>query len=99
MAITLPKKFSFSIQSIPWRWIILGATILGCGYMGQQLYIHGLDKPISDATIRGQQLRLSADALQSVVSSLDTYHAAPTTTQTLTNDPLTAEKPTTTTTP
>lgn len=97
MAIKL--KLPFSLQSIPWKWLVLGITLVGCGFMGQQLYTHGLDHPISDATIRSQQLRLSTDALEQVTSSLEKYHTTPPATPNLSTDPFALEKTTNTPTP
>lgn len=96
MAITLKIH---TPKNIPWTIIVLIATCLGVGAISWQLWVHGLDRPISDATIRSQQLRLSTADLQRLQDQLTAYHQVGTTAEAIKGDPLTPTKSATGATP
>lgn len=69
-------------------------TVVGMSLMGWQLWVHGIDRPISDDTIRSQQLRLSSTELERLQDQLSAYHRSPSSTETIKGDPLAAKKST-----
>jgi hypothetical protein len=96
MAITLKIR---TPKNIPWTLLVFAVTLIGIGAFGWQLWVHGLDRPISDASIRSQQLRLSTADLQRLQDQLTAYHKAPAPSEAVKGDPLTPTKSSTGTNP